>query len=115
RLTYARNEREQRRLSSVLKNMSDGVIATDSKGTVTLMNDAAGHLVGQNPDDVMGELILDVLHLDEKVVDVTELKDSGSMIIDFSEDDYVYLLRANFSTVMNEDRSEERRVGKECR
>ncbi|MBU5467491.1 cell wall metabolism sensor histidine kinase WalK [Virgibacillus sp. MSJ-26] len=103
RLSYARNEREQRRLSSVLKNMSDGVIATDSKGTVTLMNDAAGHLVGQNPDDVMGELILDVLHLDEKVVDVTELKDSGSMIIDFSEDDYVYLLRANFSTVMNED------------
>src|SRR5690625_3558801 len=103
RLSYARNEREQRRLSSVLKNMSDGVIATDSKGTVTLMNDAAGHLVGQNPDDMMGELILDVLHLDEKVVDVTELKDSGSMIIDFSEDDYVYLLRANFSTVMNED------------
>src|SRR5690625_2650917 len=103
KLSYARIEREQRKLSSVVENMSDGVIATDSSGAVTLINDAAGHLIGQNPDDMMGELILDVLHLDEKVVDVTELKDSGSMIIDFSEDDYVYLLRANFSTVMNED------------
>jgi len=103
KLSYARIEREQRKLSSVVENMSDGVIATDSSGAVTLINDAAGHLIGQNPDDMMGELILDVLHLDEKIVDVTELKDSGSMIIDFSEDDYIYLLRANFSTVMNED------------
>src|SRR5690625_3296123 len=103
KLSYDRIEREQRKLSSVVENMSDGVIATDSSGAVTLINDAAGHLIGQNPDDMMGELILDVLHLDEKIVDVTELKDSGSMIIDFSEDDYIYLLRANFSTVMNED------------
>lgn len=103
KLSYAKIEREQRKLSSVVENMSDGVIATDSSGAVTLINDAAGHLIGQNPDDMMGELILDVLHLDEKIVDVSELKDSGSMIIDFSEDDYIYLLRANFSTVMNED------------
>lgn len=103
KLSYATIEKEQRKLSSVLKNMSDGVIATDAAGAVTLMNDAAGHLIGQSPNEMMGEFILDVLHLDEKIVDVTELKDSGSMIIDFSEDDYIFLVRANFSTVIDED------------
>ena len=103
KLSYATIEKEQRKLSSVLKNMSEGVIATDAAGAVTLMNDAAGHLIGQSPNEMMGEFILDVLHLDEKIVDVTELKDSGSMIIDFSEDDYIFLVRANFSTVIDED------------
>lgn len=102
-LSYARIEKEERKLSSVLENMSDGVIATDAKGYVSLINDAAGRLIGQSPDELKGQFIIDVLHLDEKIVDVTELKDSGSMIIDFSEDDYIYLLRANFSTVMSED------------
>lgn len=103
RLSYATIEKEQRKLSSVLENMSDGVMATDAKGAITLMNDAAGHLIGQSPDETMGQFILDVLHLDEKVVDVKELRDSGSMIIDFSEDDYIFLVRANFSTVVDED------------
>jgi len=102
-LSYAQIEKEERKLSSVLENMSDGVIATDSKGHVSLINDAAGRLIGQSPEELKGQFIIDVLHLDEKIVDVIELKDSGSMIIDFSEDDYIYLLRANFSTVMSED------------
>ncbi|HLR52998.1 MAG TPA: cell wall metabolism sensor histidine kinase WalK [Candidatus Avamphibacillus sp.] len=103
RLSYATIEEEQRKLSSILENMSDGVIATDEKGSVEVMNDAAGRLIGQSPDEVIGEFILDVLHLDEKIVDVTELRDSGSMIIDFSEDNHIFLLRANFSTVIDEE------------
>src|SRR5690625_996636 len=102
-LSYATIEDEQRKLSSILENMSDGVIATDEKGSVEVMNDAAGRLIGQSPDEVIGEFILDVLHLDEKIVDVTELRDSGSMIIDFSEDNHIFLLRANFSTVIDEE------------
>jgi len=103
KLSYATIEEEQRKLSSILENMSDGVIATDKKGSVEVMNDAAGRLIGQRPDEMFGEFILDVLHLDEKIVDVTELRDSGSMIIDFSEDNHIFLLRANFSTVIDEE------------
>src|SRR5699024_363174 len=73
KLSYAAIEEEQRKLSSILENMSDGVIATDKKGSVEVMNDAAGRLIGQRPDEMFGEFILDVLHLDEKIVDVTEL------------------------------------------
>src|SRR5699024_6549834 len=96
-------EKEQRKLSSVLENMSNGGSATDAKGYVSLINDAAGRLIGQSPDELKRQCIIDVLHLEEKLVDVTRLRDSGLMIIDFSEDDYIYLLRANFSTVMSED------------
>ncbi|SET24727.1 PAS/PAC sensor signal transduction histidine kinase [Oceanobacillus limi] len=103
RLSYARTEEETRKLNSVLENMSDGVIATDETGAVTLMNEAAGKLIGQNPEESHGKFLLDVLNLDEKVVDITDLQDSGTMIIDFSDDESIFMIRANFSTVTDEE------------
>lgn len=101
--SYATIEEERRKLSSVLANMSDGVIATDNSGAVTLMNEAAGRLIGEVPEDVIGDFLLDVLQLEGKVIDITELQDSGSMIIDFSDDDTPFLVRANFSTVSDDE------------
>ncbi|MBC5638491.1 cell wall metabolism sensor histidine kinase WalK [Ornithinibacillus sp. BX22] len=101
--SYAKTEEETRKLNSVIENMSDGVIATDETGAVTLMNEPAGILLGVNPEEIYGQRIMDVLKLDEKVVDPSELPENGSMIIDFSEDDDIFLIRANFSTVTDED------------
>ncbi|RLL41762.1 cell wall metabolism sensor histidine kinase WalK [Oceanobacillus piezotolerans] len=101
--SYATIEEERRKLSSVLSNMSDGVIAVDNVGSITLMNEAAGRLMKQNPDDLIGDMIIDVLQLEDRIVDITELQDSGSIIIDFSEDDEPFLLRANFSTVSDDE------------
>ncbi|CDQ37881.1 MULTISPECIES: cell wall metabolism sensor histidine kinase WalK [Virgibacillus] len=101
--SYATIEEERRKLSSVLSNMSDGVIATDNGGAVTLINDAAGRLIGYNPDDIIGEFLLDLLQLEEKVVDIAELQESGSMIIDFSDDEQESIIRANFSTVFDDE------------
>ncbi|MBT2217257.1 cell wall metabolism sensor histidine kinase WalK [Virgibacillus dakarensis] len=104
RHSYATIEEERRKLSSVLSNMSDGVIATDGTGAITLMNEAAAKLIGENPDDVKGEFLLNVLQLGEKDVDLSELPDSGSIVIDLSEDQDIFLIRANFSTISdNED------------
>ncbi|MFC4024211.1 cell wall metabolism sensor histidine kinase WalK [Oceanobacillus longus] len=100
--SYATIEEERRKLSSVLSNMSDGVIATDNSGSITLMNEAAGRLIGENPEEVIGDFLLDVLQLEGKIIDLTELQDSGSMIIDFS-DDSPFLVRANFSTVSDDE------------
>ncbi|AUJ24583.1 MULTISPECIES: cell wall metabolism sensor histidine kinase WalK [Virgibacillus] len=101
--SYATIEEERRKLSSVLSNMSDGVIATDSSGAITLMNEPAGRLIGHNPDDVMGSFLLDILHLEDKMVDITELHNSGSMIIDFGENEEDFIIRSNFSTVLDEE------------
>ncbi|SDQ05230.1 cell wall metabolism sensor histidine kinase WalK [Virgibacillus salinus] len=99
----ASTEEERRKLSSVLSNMSDGVIATDKSGAVTLMNDAAARLIGRSPEEAHGSFLLDVLELDEKTVDITDLPDSGSMIIDFSDQDNFFLIRANFSTISDDE------------
>src|SRR5699024_88447 len=96
-------EEERRKLSSILSHMSDGVIATDKNGEISLMNDAAAHLIDEDPDDVYGRLLIDVLHLEDSVVDITDLRDSGSMVIDFSNEKMAFLIRANFSTILDEN------------
>lgn len=101
--SYQTIEEEERKLSSVLAHMSDGVIAADKTGAVTLMNEAAGRLLDRNPDSAIGEFLLDVLQLEEKIVDIAELQDGGSTIIDFSEGDDVSLIRASFSTVSDDE------------
>src|SRR5690625_84448 len=100
--SYATIEEERRKLSSVLSNMSDGVIATDNSGAVTLVNEAAGKELGRNPESLIGEFLLDVLQLEEKIVDISDLQESGSMIIDFSDDTQEFIVRANFSTVFDD-------------
>lgn len=101
--SYATIEEERRKLSSILANMSDGVIATDNDGSVTLMNDAAAKLIGENPEDLIGDSVIDVLHLEGNEIDLSELHSNGSMIIDFSNEDTPFLIRANFTTVVDEE------------
>lgn len=103
RSSYATIEEERYKLSTVLSNMSDGVIATDASGSITLMNNAAGKLIGKNPADLQEDYLLDVLQLDKAEVNLTALPNNGSIVIDFSEEDKIFLVRANFSTIMDEE------------
>lgn len=95
-------EKEQQKLRSVLANMSEGVIATDGEGEVTLMNEAAGRLIGRDPNKLIGKFLLDFIEFDDHIVDINELQKSGSIIIDMSKDEELFLLRATFSTVYDE-------------
>ncbi|MFC7746495.1 cell wall metabolism sensor histidine kinase WalK [Lentibacillus kimchii] len=99
----ALTEEERRKLSLVLSNMSDGVIATDRNGYITLLNDAAGMLIHQETEEAEGKFLLDVLQLEDRSVDISELPDSGSMIIDFSDENTIFEIRAKFSTITDED------------
>ena len=57
------SEAERRRLDSVLSHMSDGVIATDRRGNITIINEMASEDLNVNPDSVIGRSILDVLDI----------------------------------------------------
>ncbi|WP_067840450.1 cell wall metabolism sensor histidine kinase WalK [Amphibacillus sediminis] len=96
-------EEERRKLSSILSNMSDGVIATNESGQITLMNDPATILIGQPFEEVQGRSVFEVLQLDDKMVDFVEMQESGSITIDFSDDDHFLLLKANFTVVQDEN------------
>ena len=100
--SYQTIQEEERKLSSVLYHMSDGVIATDRKGLITLMNDPAGHLLGYDPEKAIGRFVLDILQVEERSVDTSELEESSSTIIDFSTEHKISLIRAKFSTVKDD-------------
>ncbi|MCO7175243.1 cell wall metabolism sensor histidine kinase WalK [Sporolactobacillus kofuensis] len=99
----ATTESERRKLKSVLTYMTDGVIATDRKGNVILMNNRAEQLLGVYRHDVTGNSILDLLKIrkEHKIMDLYELTDS--IVLDFSTDDETILLRANFSVVKKDN------------
>ena len=96
-------EQEQKKLSSVLENMTEGVIATDKKGEITLINEAAGRLLNENPHNLISKDLLKILGLEEKVESFHELQEMDSILLDFSEEDDVFLVRANFSTIYDDD------------
>ena len=101
--SIATTEQEQRKLSSVLEHMSEGVIATDEKGEISLINEAAGQFFRQNPNSLIGKDLVNLLALDDQVQNFSELQESGSVILDFSQgEDEFFLVRANFSTIYDQ-------------
>ncbi|WP_058309158.1 cell wall metabolism sensor histidine kinase WalK [Gracilibacillus massiliensis] len=103
KLANQTTEEERRKLSSVLSNMSDGVIATDEHGRITLMNDPATHLIGMTLHEAKGQPIVEILQIEDKVINVQELEETGSLTIDFSDEDQLFLMKANFSIVQDEE------------
>ena len=94
-------ESERRKLSSVLANMTDGVIATDRKGRVSLVNDAAVNMLRMPRDIILNRPITSVLSMDDYTFeDLTEMKES--IPLDFSTDERPYILRVTFSVTQRE-------------
>lgn len=56
-------ESERQRLDSVLTNMTDGVIATDRRGKVIIMNDEAANSLETSESEAIDKSILDVLDI----------------------------------------------------
>ena len=95
-------ESERRKLASVLENMTDGVIATDRKGRVSLINDAALVMLKMTRDIVLNRPISSILGLEQEYAfeDLIQIKDS--IALDFSTEQQPYILRANFSITQRE-------------
>ena len=54
---------EKERLAVTLSSIGDGVIATDTKGLVVLINAVAGHLTGWLQEDAAGKPLQSVFHI----------------------------------------------------
>ncbi|MBF4502113.1 cell wall metabolism sensor histidine kinase WalK [Savagea sp. SN6] len=95
-------ESERRKLASVLSNMTDGVIATDRKGRVSLINDSALDMLRTTRELVLNRPITSVLSLEKEYTfeDLIDLKESLSL--DFSTEEEPYILRAAFSVTQRE-------------
>ena len=103
RLTHENLEQETKRLSSILSYMTDGVLATNRRGQITMINDMAKKQLGVQKEDVLNKSILELL----KIEDEYELRDLITQIpeltIDSQDVNGEYLsLRVRFALVRRE-------------
>ena len=98
----AGTEGERRKLSSVLSYMTDGVIATDRKGRVILINEPAAEMLNVSRETVLSQPIVSLLSLDDTNSFEDLLEEKDSLILDYSTKAERYILRANFSVIQKE-------------
>ncbi|MFB5284340.1 cell wall metabolism sensor histidine kinase WalK [Peribacillus sp. Hz7] len=95
-------EGERRKLSSVLANMTDGVISTDRRGRVNLINEPAAKLLNVTRETVLNQPIIELLGLEEEYTFDDLLEQRESIILDYSTKKEAYILRANLSVIQKE-------------
>ena len=103
RLTQENLEQESKRLHSILSYMTDGVLATNRRGKITMINDMAKKQLGVQKEEVLNKSILELL----KIEDEYELRDLitqvPELMIDSQDDNGEYLsLRVRFALVRRE-------------
>ncbi|EFR2419006.1 cell wall metabolism sensor histidine kinase WalK [Listeria monocytogenes] len=98
----AMTEGERRKLSSVLAYMTDGVIATDRRGKVILINTPAEKMLRVKHESANGRSIIDVLDIGDTYQFEDLMEVDGSLTVDRSTLDKPYVLRANFSVIQRE-------------
>ena len=97
----ANTESEKRRLNSVITHMSDGIIATDRRGRVRIVNDMALTMMGTMKEDIIGDHMLKVLKLEEDF-SLDEIQENNdSFLLDINENEGI-IARVNFSTIVQE-------------
>jgi len=100
--SQATTESERRKLSSVLAYMTDGVIATDRRGRIILINEPAAKMLDVSRETVLSEPIINLLDLNGKYTFEELLEERESVILDYSTHYEPYILRANFSVIQKE-------------
>ena len=103
RLTQENLEQESKRLNSILSYMTDGVLATNRRGQIIMINDMAKKQLGVERDEALNQNILELLKIDDEY----ELRDlitqSPELMIDSQDVNGEYIsLRVRFALVRRE-------------
>ena len=103
RLTQENLEQESKRLHSILSYMTDGVLATNRRGKITMINDMAKKQLGVQKEEVLNKSILELLQIEDEY----ELRDLitqiPELIIDSQDANGEYLsLRVRFALIRRE-------------
>ncbi|KRK80928.1 two-component system, sensor histidine kinase [Companilactobacillus nodensis DSM 19682 = JCM 14932 = NBRC 107160] len=102
------SESERRRLDSVLTQMSDGVIATNRLGNITVINEMAQEFLNKDEEEADGKSLVEVLGIDDKITFDELLENPDPMVIETSDgpdedydenDDNSLILNADFSLI----------------
>lgn len=98
----ASTEGERKKLSTVLSFMTDGVISTDRRGRVILINEQAADMLNVSRETSLSKPINELLGLEDEYSYEDLLEESNSIILDYGKESNPYFLRANFSVIQKE-------------
>ena len=103
RLTHENLEQETKRLTSILSYMTDGVLATNRRGQIIMVNEMAAKQLNVNPDEVLNTSILDLLSLGDDYDLRSLITEVPELTIDFQDENGEYIsLRVRFALIRRE-------------
>ena len=103
RLTHENLEQETKRLTSILSYMTDGVLATNRRGQIIMVNEMAAKQLNVNPDEVLNTSILDLLSLGDEYDLRSLITEVPELTIDSQDENGEYLsLRVRFALIRHE-------------
>lgn len=92
-------ESERRKLVSVLEHMSDGVVATDRRGNVILINERANRLLEIDSEEAIGMAITELLEIDDEHDYTSLIKEKDEMILELGDTTRRYMIRVRFTAI----------------
>lgn len=95
-------ESERQRLDGVLRHMRDGVISTDRRGNVVLVNDRALYLLNVRQDWSLGRSILDLLDIRDDFYIDDLIRADTEVTVTREIKNVTTILRAEFSVIRRE-------------
>lgn len=103
RLTQENLEQESKRLNSILFYMTDGVLATNRRGQIIMINDTAKKQLGLVKEDVLNRSILELLKIEENYELHDLITQSPELLLDSQDINGEYLnLRVRFALIRRE-------------
>lgn len=95
-------ESERQRLDGVLRHMRDGVIGTDRRGNIILVNDRALYLLNLRQSQVIGRSILNLLGVEEEYTLKDLMNQDTEVMLTLENNGITTILRGEFSVVLRE-------------
>lgn len=95
-------ESERQRLDGVLRHMRDGVIGTDRRGNIVLVNDRALYLLNLRQSQVIGRSILNLLGVEEEYTLKDLMNQDTEVMLTLENNGVTTILRGEFSVVLRE-------------
>ena len=95
--------KKTKRLTSILSYMTDGVLATNRRGQIIMVNEMAAKQLNVNPDEVLNTSILDLLSLGDDYDLRSLITEVPELTIDSQDENGEYLsLRVRFALIRRE-------------
>ncbi|GAB7232262.1 cell wall metabolism sensor histidine kinase WalK [Facklamia hominis] len=95
-------ESEKQRLDGVLRHMTDGVIGTDRRGNILLVNERALRLLNLYQNEAIGQPILKILGIDQDYKLTQFLKKDHEVLVYKTIEEQTSILKCEFSIIRRE-------------